>query len=462
MAHNYGVLCIDDDSAYLFSLKIELKNHGYQVSAADTLKEGLERLEKESIDCVLLDINLPDGSGLDGLSKIKEKFPNVDIIMITAKEDVKFVVQAMRSGACNYLIKPYNIDELVAILEKLEAMRQISDRHDALVASLNPVDTRSRLLGSSPAFRELLVQTYKLRGHNANVLVLGESGTGKELLARYIHSLEENPSRRPFIAVNCAAIPESLIESELFGYEKGAFTGAVKRKLGKFELANGGDIFLDEISSLKPDLQAKILRVLQEKEIVRVGGNATVRTDFRVIAATNVDLTQMVDNNHFRMDLYHRLRVVQLTVPPLRERKEDIPMLVAYFLEKFSRGETPKKITSVALAKIQEYRWPGNIRELENVIHSVSILTTGNIIEEKHLPHWALNGCGDENRPASLPRPELALSTTYREFMRRTERAYIEHILKTCDGDKTRAAVMMNVGRTSLYTKLKELSIKEG
>lgn len=453
-----NILCIDDDADYLFSLKLELKK-SYHIYTALTLSEGLSVLKSESIDCVLLDIGLPDGNGMEGLSKIKEEFPTIDVVMVTATKDPKFIVNAMRSGASDYLVKPYELDELHVILEKLQGIRSMRERNSALVAELNPAG--SRLLGNSQSFKELLSQAERVAGHDANILILGESGTGKELLARHIHSVETNSSRRPFIAVNCAAIPEGLIESELFGHEKGAFTGAIERKIGKFELANGGDIFLDEISTLKPDMQAKILRVLQEKEIVRVGGNSTVHTDFRVIAATNIDLVKMVEQGQFRMDLYHRIRVVQLIVPPLRERKEDVQLLAKYFLEKYSKGKEPKKITEAALNKLLDYSWPGNIRELENVIHSVAILTPGDVIQDKHLPSWALNGCGDTvvskiNFPSI---PTVMPTTSFKEFLQRAEKSYIEYMLAVCEGDRTRAAQAMNLGRTTLYTKLKELGI---
>ncbi len=463
MNNTYSILCIDDDSDFVLGLKLDIKRFYNNVFSAGSMKEGLEVMEDEYIDCVLLDVNLPDSSDTEGLKTLKNKYPSVDVVMVTGQKDPKFIVQAVREGSSDYLTKPFEINEILAVLEKLESVKAVRDRHDALIASLNPDDTRARLLGSSPAFRDLLSQTARLRGHNANVLILGESGTGKELLARYIHSLEENSNRRPFIAVNCAAIPEGLIESELFGHEKGSFTGAIGRKIGKFELANGGDIFLDEISTLKPDLQAKILRVLQEKEVIRVGGNTPVPTDFRVIAATNVELTEMVDREQFRMDLYHRLRVVQLVVPPLRDRPEDIPMMIAFFLEKFAHKGQVKKITASALSKLQKYSWPGNVRELENVAHSLAILTPGEIIEERNLPNWALNGCGENGKKVASPViPELNSTITYKDYVRRAERAYIEHILAVCKNDRTMAATAMSLGRTTLYAKLKELGIGNG
>jgi two-component system NtrC family response regulator len=455
----YNILCIDDDADYLEGLRLEL-NKAYDVSTAASLSQGMEVLNDRQIDGVILDVNLPDSTGLKGLTRIKMQYPSVDVVMVTAEKDPGFIVQSVRGGASDYLVKPYAIDELVAILEKLQAGRTLRDRHDALVAEQNPADTRARLLGTSPAFKELLSQTRKVKGHKANILILGESGTGKELLARYIHGLEENPGSRPFVAVNCAAIPDSLIESELFGHEKGSFTGAVGKKVGKFELANGGDIFLDEISSLKPDLQAKILRVLQEREVLRVGGNTPIHTDFRVISATNEDLAALVEKNAFRMDLYHRLRVVQFAMPPLRDRPEDIPLLTAYFLEKFSGEKGAKKITSGALARLKNYSWPGNIRELENVVHSVMILTEGDVIEERHLPSWALNKCGENGPRQAFPDlPGTNMPITFKEYIRRAERAYIEHALAVHDGDRTKAAQDMDIGRTTLYVKLKELGI---
>lgn len=459
----YNILCIDDDPEFLLGLKLQLKKN-YTIKTALTLQEGIQSIREETTDLVLLDIGLGQEDGMDGLRQIKQINPSIDVVMVTGYKDPKFIIQAIRNNAADYLCKPFELEELIAIIEKLQAIKSMRDRHDALIANLNPVDTRARLLGNSAVFRNLLEQANRVKGHMANILIQGESGTGKELLARYIHSLEENP-QRPFIAVNCSAIPEGLIESELFGHERGSFTGALQRKIGKFELASSGDIFLDEISTLKMDLQVKILRVLQEREIVRVGGNIPIRVDFRVISATNENLEAKTDRNEFRMDLFHRLRVIQLQIPPLRERKEDIPLLVAYFLEKYGRAAGKKRITAEALRRLQNYYWPGNIRELENVVHSVVILSPSDIISEDHLPTWTMNSVlkkpVEQEQQESTPLiPSVSGEITLKDYVKQAEKIYIEHMLSTHKGDKTKAAEAMDVGRTTLYGKLKELGLQ--
>ena len=316
-----------------------------------------------------------------------------------------------------------------------------------------------KMITDSASVKQLLKQAKQLKGKRANILIVGETGTGKEVLSRHIHELEEE-RERPFVAVNCAAIPENLLEAELFGHEPGAFTGAVKRRIGKFELADGGDIFLDEISSLKPEMQAKILRALEEREFSRVGGNDVIRVNFRVIAASNEPLEEKVARGEFRLDLYHRLRVIELALPPLRERQEDIPLLVDEFLRKFSNGKQ-QIITSDALDKLMAYHWPGNVRELQNVIHSLVILTPGTHIASDNLPKWMLNGCGKtpENKP-NVPTPSITdRVVSLKEYVRKAEKRYIEFILGKCAGDKSKTALALDVGRTTLYGKMKELEI---
>ena len=459
----YHVLWIDDDPDFLSTAKAELRG-SITVSTATNLTQGLAILKRESIDLVLLDVGLGEENGLAGLRLVKQEMPATDVVMVTGVKDPKSVVQAVRAGAADYLCKPFAMEELVAVIEKLQPVKQIRDRHDALMADLNPIGSRAQFMGISPAFRTLIEKAQRVKGHGANLLIEGESGTGKELLARYIHSLEDN-AQRPFIAVNCAAIPEGLIESELFGHEKGAFTGAVQRKIGKFELANGGDIFLDEISTLRLDLQAKILRVLQEKEVVRVGGNAPMRVEFRVLAATNESLERQVARGEFRIDLFHRLRVVQLVLPPLRDRKEDIPLLIAHFLEKHGKVAGTKRITAEALRQLQNYEWPGNVRELENVMHSLAILTPDDIICERHLPQWAgLSNALHPKRAPQLPCVDWNDAQALpglRDFVREAERGYIEHVMRMYGGDKSATANALAVGRTTLYGKLKELGLKD-
>lgn len=451
---SYRILCVDDDAEFLLTLKIQLKKF-YKVLTAPNLPLAQEQLREQGADLVLLDIKLGSEDGLAGLKRIKQDFPHVDVVMVSGHRDPKLIVNAIRDGASDYICKPFAADELLAVVEKMVKLADMRGRQDALMADIKARDLAKPLIGESKIFQDVLQRASCVRGHEANVLIEGESGTGKELVARYVHELEANLDR-PFIAVNCAAIPESLIESELFGHEKGSFSGAFQRRVGKFELANGGDIFLDEINSLKPDLQAKILRVLQEKEIYRVGGNHPIRIKFRVIAATNINLDEMVAQNNFRMDLFHRLRVVSLRLPPLRERAHDIPVLMEYFLKKFGKGE--KSISEPAMARLMDYEWPGNVRELENMVHSLVIMSPDKLISENDLPQWITKKdpveadgmvldelLGDEDRDL----------VPLKHFVNQVERKYIRRVLVKKNGDKTQTAVALGISRTSLYEKMK-------
>ncbi len=456
----YQILWVDDDQELLTTLRYPLQRLGYNVVACETLKEASEILRDSPIELLLLDLDLGADRGHEGLQKFQKQNPSVNIIVVSGERH-SALIDAGRYGATAYLSKPFSIDALAAIIKKMQGVKTLRERHDALIAQLNPPELTRQFIGVSPAFQTMLRHAERLKGHNANVLLQGESGTGKELLSRYIHSIEGD-TKRPFIAVNCAAIPEGLVESELFGHERGSFTGATNRKLGKFELADGGDIFLDEICALRLDLQAKILRVLQEKEIVRVGGSYPVKVEFRVLAASNQSLEDMVEQGLFRRDLYHRLCVVQLAIPSLTKRREDIPLLIAHFLEKFGKDQ-PKRITTDALRRLQQYEWPGNVRELENVIHSLVILTPGDTIDTNALPVWTNPVASAEKDfrttfpainwedPASLP--------ALRHYVRAAEKTYIERILELHAGDKSAAAVALQVGRTTLYSKLKELGL---
>ncbi|MBI4366022.1 MAG: sigma-54-dependent Fis family transcriptional regulator [Deltaproteobacteria bacterium] len=457
----FHILWIDDEPGPIESTVQHLKS-SYRLTHAASLPDGLVILQRDNIDLVLLDISIGAENGLQGLQKIKTAAPSSDVVMVSAITETPMIVHAIREGAVDYLCKPFKPAELAAVVEKAKAARQMRDHCNAYVAESNPIEARSHFIGVSPAFRRVLEQAGRLKGHVANILIDGESGTGKELLARHIHGLENN-SRRPFIAVNCAAIPEGLIEAELFGHERGAFTGATQRRIGKFELASGGDIFLDEISALRLDLQAKILRALQEKEIVRVGGSTPVRAEFRVLSATNEPLEQLVARGDFRMDLYHRLRVIQLHLPALRDRREDIALLITHFLGKFGKTAGAKRITDEAMQRLQAYAWPGNVRELENAVHSLMILTPGDIIAEEHLPAWTLGDSAERPaRPAQLPGmqgEDRADLPALRDYIRHAERSYITHVLKKHEGDKSMNASALAVGRTKLYGKLRELGL---
>ncbi len=458
----YHILCIDDDPDLLKTLQGLLQKEN-QVNTTISVRDAIPIIQEQLVDLIILDLHIGDENGLEALKEIKRISPSTDVVMLTAESSPKEIVQALQYGAADYLCKPFVVEELMAVLTKMKGLCAIKDKNATLMSDLNPPHAHNKFIGISRAFRSVLEQAGRVAGYSANILIQGESGTGKEIMARHIHNLE-GKTNRPFIAINCAAIPEGLIEAELFGHEKGAFTGAVHRKIGKFELANGGDIFLDEISCLRLDLQSKILRVLQEQEIVRVGGNTPIKVSFRVLAATNDHLEARVQSGDFRMDLYHRLRVILLQMPALRNRVEDIPLLVSHFLDKYSKCGERKRITADALRRLQQYSWPGNVRELENVIQSLVILTPNEVIDADHLPTWTngLNIVGQERHHIKLPEisPESEAVPSLREFMRHMERQYIEYMLRTYGGDKTRVANTLNLGRTTLYGKLRELGIE--
>ena len=459
----YRLLCIDDDKDFLLALRIQLMDKA-MVVPVENCQQALNKLAEENFDAVLLDVQLRSESGLQGIQSIKQAFPDIDIMMLSGQRDPKVIVEAIRAGASDYITKPFVSGELLALIERMARDRKLRERYTALVADSNQREQRD-VVGKSKALQQVLQQVKQLEGHNANVLIVGETGTGKEMLARALHT-QENVKDRPFVAVNCAAIPENLLEAELFGVEKGAFTGAHKRRIGKFELADGGDIFLDEISSLKLSLQAKLLRVLQEREFARLGGNQSVKVNFRVIAASNEQLEEKVAKGEFRMDLYHRLRVIQLTLPALRERREDIPVLAEYFLCKHAAKKASKQLAPEALERLLQYNWHGNVRELENVIQSLIILSSGSVIEESDLPEWAFAAQSAANNiPSISPVFTQAVDgsespSSLRDYQVQAERNYIQYVLKdVAGGDKTKAARMLNVGRTTLYAKLKEFGI---
>jgi DNA-binding NtrC family response regulator len=460
------ILVVDDDVDFLISMRMQLRE-SYSVLTAGTVDEAMATLKEKDVDLVLLDVGLGRESGLDGIKMIHSVHPSVGVAMLSGRRDVNTVVAAIRAGAVDYLTKPVTTEQLTEVFEKAVASRTVQEKCEALMQShMSQGNATSTIIYKSLPMQRLIRHADHVRGHGANVLIVGETGTGKELLARYVHECDGNGTR-PFVAVNCAAIPENLLESELFGHEAGAFTGASRRRIGKFELADGGDIFLDEVSTMKLDLQVKLLRVLEERAFCRLGSNETIKSDFRVIAACNQSLDSLVENGSFRIDLYHRLRVVQLNMPPLRERIEDIPCLAEHFVKKFTvAGDEPKTISESAMAKFIDYTWPGNVRELSNVVQSIVIMSRGPVIDEKEFPTWVMNGCwqsmgaGASEEGLRLPAPSsVSMVTTLREYVQDAERKYIEHILMRNSDDRTRTAVALGIGRTTLYAKMKELGL---
>ena len=433
------ILIVEDERAQREALAGYLRKAGYDVVTAATGKEAFEG--KSTPDVVLLDLRLPDMEGLDLLKKLREMNPDTEIIVITAYGTVRTAVEAMRLGAFDYLTKPVDLDELLLIigraLEKHERDLEVS----FLKEEVEKFRPQTGLIGESPAIKEVLSMIYRVAPSNATVLITGESGTGKELVARILHAASPRKDRR-FVAVSCAAIPESLLESELFGYERGAFTGATKPKPGKFELAHGGTLFLDEIGDLPISLQVKLLRVLQEKEVERLGSTVPRKVDVRIIAATNQDLRKKVEGGSFREDLYYRINTINIHIPPLRERKEDILPLAEFFLRKFSRemGKDIKGFDREARKALLSYQWPGNVRELINVVERAVVLTRKNIITADLLMLEQLKS----------PFPTLE----------ELEREHIKKALKISGGNLTRASELLGIHRNTLREKLKKYNLR--
>ncbi len=459
----YTILCIDDDASFLLRMKKELAD--YEIVISSTIDAAIRILRSRPIHLVLLDISLESESGLDGLKTIKLHDSDLDVIMVSKLRMPEYIVEAMRLGASDYICKPIMKDELIARVEKVKKAKFVQEKYNALLEELDSVDPRSYIVGKSYSLVSVLKTADKLKGHhNANVLIQGESGTGKELLARYVHRLEEN-SKRPMIVVNCAAIPENLVESELFGHEKGSFTGAMKKKIGKFALADGGDIFLDEIGCLKHDIQTKLLRVLQEKEFSPVGSNDVIKSEFRVIAATNDNLEQMIIDKSFRLDLYHRLAIINLKMPSLHERKQDIGDLVVHFIHKYCAREKIKQISNAAIQKLEAYSWPGNIRELENVIHNAIILSNNDCIEQEDitLPTHQNNDTGVANSSSSsaintmanLSPLKTGIVQPLKELLAKVEKTYLEESITAMNGELKDAAKHLGIGVSTLYKKIK-------
>jgi two-component system, NtrC family, response regulator AtoC len=447
------ILIIDDDKSLLESYTVLLEDE-FQVSTAELGESGLELLRHEDVHLILLDVRLPDMSGIEVLRRIKALDENVDVIMITAVKDVRVAVEAIKLGAYDYLEKPFEIDEILALLRRtLE--HQTLLREVLYLRDLRAEVDRYFVVGRSPKMRQIYDLITRVADTNATVLINGESGVGKELIARAIHQQSQR-RLNPFVAVNCAAISEHLVESELFGHERGAFTGAIEMHRGKFELAHTGTLFLDEVGSLRLDLQAKLLRVLQEREFERVGGGKTIRTDVRIVAASNQDLKQMVVDRTFRDDLFYRLNVIPVHVPPLRDRREDILLLVNHFLRKYNKdfGRQVQGVTSEALALLTHYHWPGNVRELENVIERLVVLSRHRILDIEDMPLDLKSVQGQ------LAHDLFTTGADLRQAKAEFERHYIVQTLERCGWNQTEAAKRLGIHRNTLLTKMDMLQIR--
>ncbi len=451
------LLFVDDDVDFLQSWNLRLKSE-FRVSVATSLQQVLAKMAERLPDVVFLDLHLGGESGLKALTAIKAEYPQTAVVMVSGDRKTQSVVEAMQCGAEDYLAKPFSKDELLATVHKVSKLKAMRGKNEALLARLcAETSAKPDMICDSPAMQKLLRSIERVRGFDAPILIEGESGVGKELLARRIHA-QEDSTKRPFIAVNCAAIPENLVESEFFGHVKGSFSGAISDKIGLFELAHKGDLFLDEINSLKPDVQAKLLRVIQDKEFRRVGGTQALRSDFRIIAASNQNLETLVHNNAFRFDLYHRLKVLVFKVPSLRERASDIAPLVQTFVQKFAGPRRAPQISDAALAALSGYTWPGNVRELQNVVQSLVILVDKPVIDAGDLPEWIKKTQNPvhSHRVAMEAAPELGL----REYLKIAEQDYIKRVFKSNGEHREKTAEALGISRAAFYNKIKDLDLQ--
>jgi len=459
------ILVIDDDESIIWVIKKTLEPLGYGIVSRTKLTSGL-RAVQDKPNVILLDLVLPDGDGLEGLREIRSYDPEAIVIMITAHAKMQSTITAMKEGAYDYLEKPFDIDELKIVVEK--AFRDLSLREELRELKKAAIETEyPQMIGKSQKMLKVFKDIGKVAPKDITVLITGESGTGKELVAKAIH-YNSRRSLAPFIAINSASIPKDLLESELFGYRKGAFTGATQDKKGKIEAANGGTLFLDEIAEMDPGLQAKLLRFLQDKEFSPLGGNETLKADVRIIGATNRNLAEAVEKGYLREDLSYRFNVVQIKLPPLRERKEDIPPLVKNFLreasEKLETGE--KRLSREATAAILKYDWPGNVRELENVIKRACVLSTGTMIEKRDLviddeSSYSIKEFLEEKLKRYLK--DMTKVTNFKLYdtvLSEVQKALITIILKETQGNQLKAAKVLGINRNTLRTKIREYNIK--
>lgn len=458
MEDQINILVVDDDDSGRDALTMLLRSAGYRVTSAATGESALDLISRERYQVIVSDLFLPDKSGFDILQKVQKDSPATEVIVVTGHASAQTAVRAMKEGANDYITKPIDFDELKIVVAKALEKQKLVSENSYLRRQLQGRFEFNDIIGSSPAMHVVFERMKRIVKSDSAVLVSGESGTGKELVARALHY--NGPRKeKPFVAVNCSAIPETLLESELFGHVRGAFTGAVKDKAGKFEAANHGTIFLDEIGTLPIHLQAKLLRVLQEQEVEKLGSNKMVKLHVRVISATNADLEAMVKCGEFREDLFYRLNVIPLHLPPLRERQQDIMFLTAFFLEKQCRlmGRPPCTISKQALEALEQYSWPGNVRELENLIERMIVLTDGTTISVTDVPTKIIGEkpAGDAGG-VTLPREGVDLMAV----ISRIEQSLISQALESASGVKAKAASLLGINRTTLVEKIKRLKME--
>jgi DNA-binding NtrC family response regulator len=429
-----------------------LEREGYKVTACENGESGLAAMQSTEFDIVLTDLRMPGIDGMDVLRHIRESIPDLPVIMITGQATLDSAVDAMKAGAFHYIAKPFRLNEAREVVRSALELHRIKRENSQLKERINEIVSHASIITQDLGVQRMLETARQIAATDTSVVIHGESGTGKELLARFIHQQSQR-SDGPFVAFNCGALHEELAASELFGHEKGAFTGANATKIGLFEAANGGTLFLDEVAEMPLLMQVKLLRVLQERELMRVGSTQPINIDVRVIAASNRDLKSEVDEGHMRNDLYFRLNVVTLTLPSLRERRDDIPLLAYYFLRKFSTmmERDVQEISTEAMRRLVDYDYPGNIRELSNFIERGVALTQGNTLDIQHLPQ----NLGSLS--VRVFKPEMAVTAT---TLKEQEREHILQALKVANGNRTQAARLLGIDRVSLWRKLKKLGIE--
>jgi len=440
-----SVLIIDDDPLIRKTLSSHLLKKGFEVYLAEMGEEGIRKFIEYCPELVLLDVRLPDADGIEVLRKIKERNSKTSVLVMTAYDDMRTTVEAIKVGAFEYLVKPLNFIDLDLTVEKALQVRALEEKVSYLVEEKQKEYTIDNIIGRSPQMREVFKLIGSVANTRTNILIQGDSGTGKELVAKAIHY--NSPYRdEPFIVINCSAISDTLLESEVFGHVKGAFTDAVCETKGKFEIAGRGTLFLDEIGDISPNLQSKLLRVIETRDFMKVGGEKILKTEARIIAATNHDLKILIDKGRFREDLYYRLKVVEIFLPPLRERKEDIPELAAYLLEKINRElrRNVRKVPPEVMRLLAEIPWRGNVRELENALTRAVILAKGDVVLKENLP---------------LEAAEKKLFPGELVPLREVEKGYIQHVLRAVQGSKTRACQILQISRPTLDKKIKEYKL---
>ena len=451
------LLLIDDEKNYLLVLETLLTEAGYAVTALNDPETALAFLEESEVDIVITDMKMPRISGREVLERVKKNWPHIPVLIMTAFGSIESAVEAMRYGAFNYITKPFSNDELLLSIQNAAELARAHRQYQLLRESLEERYGKHQIIGRSRAIRDMLALVDRAGPSRATVLITGESGTGKEVVAKAIHYGGPR-AKAPLVTINCAAIPEQLLESELFGHARGAFTGATSNRKGRFAQADGGTLFLDEIGDMPLALQAKILRCIQEKAIEPVGSNTTQKVDVRIIAATNQNLVEAIEKGKFRRDLYYRLNVYPIIMPSLRERKEDIPLLAEHFALRAAgeMGKVPVTFTEAALEILKNHTWPGNIRELENCIERLTIIASGTAITPERLASCAVPGGGDASRPSA---PGSAFPLDLDRQLAETERDLILRALEETGGVQVKAAELLNISERSMWHRIKKLGI---